>query len=132
MVPSSTPVVIAACWPARPAGVDGDPFGQRQAASTTVPSGTTSLIRPQRSASGGADRLPVNSSSHGDLPRQLLDDAEHPAGGGDQAALDLGQAELGALAATTRSLARASSVPPPNAVAVDRRDGRLSMKKWLT
>ena len=95
------------------------------AASTTVPSGTTWLIRPHFSASAERHRLAGEQQLHRDLARQLVDDAEHAAGRRDQSALDLGQAELRPLLGDDEVAGQRQFGAAAERGAVDRGDGRL-------
>ncbi len=125
MTPSSTPIATRLLAHTASGALTVIRSASASAASTTVPSGTTWLIRPHLSASAEAHRLAGEEQLHRDLARQLVDDAEHAAGRGDQPALDLGQPELRAFLGDHEIAGERQFGAAAERGAVDRGDGRL-------
>ncbi len=131
MVPSSTPAATRLlAWTASGA-LTVIRSASASAASTTVPSGTTSLIRPQRSASAAVMGSPVTSSRMATFRGNCSTMRNTPPAAAIRPRLTSGRPNWALSTATARSLARVSSVPPPNAAPLTAAMVGLSMK-WLT
>src|SRR5690606_35355276 len=112
MMPRAT--VLLACT------ASGAPFAtsaaRARAVSRTSACGTTRLTRPQRSASADDIGLPVRTSSIATARGMAWPMRKTPPAPAIRPRCTSGRPNSALSEATTRSLARASSVPPPRAV----------------
>ena len=103
----------------------GDPLGQRQRRVERSAVGHDLVDQAPLERVGRRHRLAGEHQFHRDLARQLVDDAEHAARGGDQSPLDLGQTELRALLGDHQVTGQRQFGAAAQRRAVDRGDGRL-------
>ena len=125
MTPSSAPQAIRLLACTDSGALTVTRLASASAASTTVPFGTTWLISPHFSRLSGADRLAGEQHLHSHLAGQLLCDAEHAAGSGDQPDLDLRQTELRAFLGHHQVTGEGQLGATTQRGAVDRGDRRL-------
>ena len=105
--------------------VDGDPLGQRQRGVQLGAVGHHLVDQSPLQRVGRRHRLTGEHQLHRHLARQLLDDAEHAAGRGDETALDFGQPECRALPRDDQIAGQRQFGAAAERGAVDRGDGRL-------
>ena len=116
MTPSSTPIATRLLAQTASGALTVIRSASASAASTAVPSGTTWLIRPHLSASADVIGSPVKISSIATLRGRWSTMRNTPPAAAMSPRLTSGSPNFARSSATTRSLASASSEPPPSAV----------------